>query len=135
MTAEFRVEALEEAISRYGAPEIFNTDQGSQFTAASFINFPRSIQIRVSMDKRGAWRDNVFVQIRFFGRAIWSRTIGLPLRFGSARDQVAGYRYGVRDNRTAEAHPGLSLSIDEVIDALVWMRRHSTIAGSRYSAD
>jgi len=62
MTADFCVEALEEAISRYGAPEIFNTDQGSQFTAASFIDVLQRNQIRISMDGRGAWRDNVFVE-------------------------------------------------------------------------
>ena len=61
-TRDFCVEALEEAIARYGAPEIFNTDQGSQFTAASFINVLQSNKIRISMDGRGAWRDNVFVE-------------------------------------------------------------------------
>ncbi len=55
-------QALEEAIARYGPPEIFNTDQGSQFTAASFIGVPQKNRIRISMDGRGAWRDNVFVE-------------------------------------------------------------------------
>jgi len=54
MTADFCVEALEEAISRYGAPEIFNTDQGSQFTAASFIDVLQRNKVRISMDGRGA---------------------------------------------------------------------------------
>ena len=62
MTADFCVEALEEAISRYGAPEIFNTDQGSQFTASSFIQVLQKHHIQISMDGRGAWRDNVFVE-------------------------------------------------------------------------
>jgi putative transposase len=62
MTADFCVEALEEAIARYGAPEIFNTDQGSQFTASSFISVLQKNKIRISMDGRGAWRDNVFVE-------------------------------------------------------------------------
>ena len=62
MTADFCVEALEEAIGRYGAPEIFNTDQGSQFTAASFIAVLQKHQIRISMDGRGAWRDKFFVE-------------------------------------------------------------------------
>jgi putative transposase len=62
MTVDLCVEALEEAIARYGAPEIFNTDQGSQFTAASFINVLQCNKIRISMDGRGAWRDNVFVE-------------------------------------------------------------------------
>jgi putative transposase len=62
MTADFCVEALEEAISRYGTPEIFNTDQGSQFTASSFIDVLQRNKICISMDGRGAWRDNVFVE-------------------------------------------------------------------------
>jgi len=62
MTADFCVEALEEAIAHYGAPEIFNSDQGSQFTASSFIQVLQKHHIRISMDGRGAWRDNVFVE-------------------------------------------------------------------------
>jgi putative transposase len=62
LTADFCVDALEEAIARYGRPEIFNTDQGSQFTAADFIGVLKQNGIRISMDGRGAWRDNVFVE-------------------------------------------------------------------------
>jgi putative transposase len=62
LTADFCVEALEEAIARNGAPEIFNTDQGSQFTAANFIAVLDRNNIRTSMDGRGAWRDNIFVE-------------------------------------------------------------------------
>jgi putative transposase len=62
LTADFCVEALEEAIARYGRPEIFNTDQGSQFTAADFIGVLKQNGIRISMDGRGALRDNVFVE-------------------------------------------------------------------------
>ena len=62
LAADFCVEALEEAIARYGAPEIFNSDQGSQFTAATFVELLHRHRIRISMDGRGAWRDNVFVE-------------------------------------------------------------------------
>jgi putative transposase len=62
LTADFCVEALEEAIARYGTPEIFNSDQGSQFTATEFIGVLNQQRIRISMDGRGAWRDNVFVE-------------------------------------------------------------------------
>jgi len=62
MTADFCVEALEEAIAKYGSPEIFNTDQGSQFTASSFIQVLQKHRIQISMDGRGAWKDNVFVE-------------------------------------------------------------------------
>jgi putative transposase len=62
LTADFCVEALEEAIARYGAPEIMNSDQGSQFTAANFVQALQHHRVRISMDGRGAWRDNVFVE-------------------------------------------------------------------------
>ena len=62
LAAEAAVEALKEAIARYGAPEIMNTDQGSQFTATDFIHVLREHDIRVSMDGKGCWRDNVFVE-------------------------------------------------------------------------
>jgi putative transposase len=61
MEAAFCVEALEEAIARHGMPDIFNTDQGSQFTGAAFIGAVTSNAIAISMDGKGAWRDNVFV--------------------------------------------------------------------------
>lgn len=62
MTADFCVEAVEEAIARYGAPELFNTDQGSQFTGADFIGLLTQHGIQISMDGKGCWRDNVFVE-------------------------------------------------------------------------
>ena len=62
LAADACVEALEEAIHRYGAPEIMNTDQGSQFTSAEFIGVLAARQIRISMDGKGCWRDNVMVE-------------------------------------------------------------------------
>ena len=62
LSTDFCVEALEEAITRYGAPEIFNTDQGSQFTCAEFTDVLKAHAIRISMDGKGCWRDNVFVE-------------------------------------------------------------------------
>lgn len=62
MTADFCVEALEEAIVRHGSPEIMNTDQGSQFTSADFIATLEANRIAISMDGKGCWRDNVFVE-------------------------------------------------------------------------
>jgi len=53
---------LEEAISRYGTPQIFNTDQGSQFTADAFTRILKTHNIRISMDGRGRWMDNVFIE-------------------------------------------------------------------------
>ena len=62
LAADFCIEALHEAIAKYGVPEIFNTDQGSQFTDADFIAVLREHGIAISMDGKGCWRDNVFVE-------------------------------------------------------------------------
>src|SRR5712671_2939286 len=62
MEAAFCVETLEDALARHGKPEIFNTDQGSQFTGAAFTSALASNGIAISMDGKGAWRDNVFVE-------------------------------------------------------------------------
>ena len=62
MNTEFCVEAVEEALARYGPPEIFNTDQGSQFTSEAFTGLLKDSGISISMDGRGSWRDNVFVE-------------------------------------------------------------------------
>lgn len=62
LTADPCVEALEEAIVKYGPPEIMNTDQGSQFTSSAFIHVLEQNGIQISMDGKGCWRDNVFVE-------------------------------------------------------------------------
>ena len=62
MEAAFCVETLEDALARHGKPDIFNTDQGSQFTGAAFTGALASNGIAISMDGKGAWRDNVFVE-------------------------------------------------------------------------
>jgi len=62
MEAEFCIEAVEEALARHGCPEIFNTDQGSQFTSAGFTGLLLKHGISISMDGKAAWRDNVFVE-------------------------------------------------------------------------
>ena len=62
LTAEPCVEALEEAILKYGPPEIMNTDQGSQFTSSAFISVLEQNGVAISMDGKGCWRDNVFVE-------------------------------------------------------------------------
>ena len=62
LEAAFCVETLEEALAKHGKPEIFNTDQGSQFTGAAFTGLLIKNGIAISMDGKGAWRDNVFVE-------------------------------------------------------------------------
>jgi len=61
MDADFCIEAVEEAIARHGAPEILNTDQGSQFTSQAFTGLLKQHGIAISMDGKGCWRDNVFI--------------------------------------------------------------------------
>ena len=62
MDTAFCIEAVEDAMARFGKPEIFNTDQGSQFTSREFTGLLIAADIRISMDGKGAWRDNVFVE-------------------------------------------------------------------------
>ena len=62
LEVDFCVEAVEEALARHGKPDIFNTDQGSQFTSIAFTQVLKDAEISISMDGKGAWRDNVFVE-------------------------------------------------------------------------
>lgn len=62
LTTDFCIEAVEEAIRKHGTPEIFNTDQGCQFTSSEFVGLLQSHGIQISMDGKGCWRDNVFVE-------------------------------------------------------------------------
>jgi len=62
MEADFCVEALQEAMVRYGKPEIFNTDQGSQFTSSEFTQVLKDAEVKISMDGRGRWIDNRFIE-------------------------------------------------------------------------
>lgn len=62
LETDFCIEAVEEALARHGKPDIFNTDQGSQFTSIAFTQVLKDAEIAISMDGRGAWRDNVFVE-------------------------------------------------------------------------
>jgi putative transposase len=82
LTTDFCIEALQEAITRYGTPEIFNTDQGSQFTSVEFTGLLKEHDIRISMDGKGCWRDNVFVE------RLW-RTIKYDEVYLKAYDSVS----------------------------------------------
>jgi putative transposase len=62
LTTDFCIEAVQEAINKYGKPEIFNTDQGCQFTSLEFTGLLKDNGIQISMDGKGCWRDNVFVE-------------------------------------------------------------------------
>jgi putative transposase len=62
LSTDFCVDALEEALAKYGSPEIFNTDQGCQFTSIEFTAVLKAHGVKISMDGKGRWRDNVFVE-------------------------------------------------------------------------
>jgi len=62
LSVDFCLEAVEDALARHGKPEIFNTDQGCQFTSGDFVGLLLGQRIEISMDGKGAWRDNVFVE-------------------------------------------------------------------------
>ena len=85
LEAEFCVEALNEAVRRFGPPEIMNTDQGSQFTSIDFITALKGAEVQISMDGKGAWRDNVFVE------RLW-RTIKYEEVYLRAYDGVSAAR-------------------------------------------
>jgi putative transposase len=91
MTTDFCVEALEEAIATYGPPEIFNTDQGSQFTSADFTQVLTDRGIKISMDGKGRWVDNVFVERLW--RSVKYEHVYLHAyeSVTEAREQLAGY--------------------------------------------
>ncbi|KIX12442.1 transposase [Dethiosulfatarculus sandiegensis] len=62
LETDFCLAAVEDAIRDYGTPDIFNTDQGSQFTSLAFTGLLKEHDIKISMDGKGAWRDNVFIE-------------------------------------------------------------------------
>jgi putative transposase len=88
MEAGFCIEALEEALTRHGRPEIFNTDQGSQFTSADFTGVLIRNEVAISMDGKGAWRDNVFVE------RLW-KTVKYEEVYLHAYDSVADARASI----------------------------------------
>jgi len=91
MDTSFCLDALEEATDLYGAPEIFNTDQGSQFTSEEFISALESRVIRISMDGKGRWKDNIFVERLW--KSVKYEEVYLKAydSLGDARNQLEAY--------------------------------------------
>jgi putative transposase len=90
LAVDFCVEALQEALERYGRPDIFNTDQGVQFTSADFVGALQSRGVRVSMDGRGRFLDNIFIE------RLW-RSLKYEEIFLKAYGSVAAARGGIGD--------------------------------------
>jgi len=88
MEAAFCIETLQEALATHGRPEIFNTDQGSQFTGAAFTGVLIANDIKIIMDGKGAWRDNVFVE------RLW-RSVKYEEVYLHAYDSVSAARVGI----------------------------------------
>jgi putative transposase len=90
LDTQFCVEALEQALRRYGTPEIFNTDQGAQFTSVDFTNVLKDAGVRISMDGKGRWIDNVFIE------RLW-RTLKYEEIYLKAYETVAEAIRGIGD--------------------------------------
>jgi putative transposase len=89
LTTDFCIEAVEEALQRHGKPEIFNTDQGCQFTSNEFVGLIQGHSIQVSMDGKGRWVDNVFVE------RLW-KSVKYEEVYLHAYDSVAQARQGLQ---------------------------------------
>mgnify|MGYP002633563025 CR=1 FL=1 len=89
MTTDFCTEALEEAITTYGRPEIFNTDQGSQFTSEEFTGILKANNIAISMDGKGRWMDNVFIE------RLW-RSVKYEHVYLHSYDSIADLKAGLK---------------------------------------
>ena len=107
MDVSFCVEALEEAIAKYGRPEIFNTDQGSQFTSEAFTGVLKREGIRISMDGKRSWMDNVFIE------RLW-RSLKYEEVYLKAYDSVRSAKEGIGGwidfYNTRRRHQGLDRS-------------------------
>jgi len=106
LTADFCVEALEEAITRHGLPRIVNTDQGIQFTCTEFISVLKHHQIAISMDGKGCWRDNVFIE-RFWKTLKYQEVyLRACETVSEARSSIARYIEFYNGRRPHRAHKG-----------------------------
>lgn len=106
MEADFCVEALREAAARWGAPEIVNTDQGSQFSGAEFVAEAARIGARQSMDGKGCWRDNEFVERLW--RSVKYEEVYLKTydSVSAARQGLAAYLDFYNSRRPHQSHDG-----------------------------
>jgi putative transposase len=105
LDARFCLDAVEEAIARYGCPEIFNTDQGAQFTSADFTGLLQQHGIRISMDGQGCWRDNIFVERLW--RSIKYEEVYLHA-YASVSDAKAGIGRYLTQYNAARPHSSLA---------------------------
>jgi len=103
MEADFCVEALEEALARYGCPEIFNTDQGSQFTGFDFTGVLKRESIKISMDGKGRFMDNIFIERLWRSLKYEEVFTKAYATVGEARAGIGGYLVLYNDERPHQA--------------------------------
>lgn len=106
METAFCVDALEEVMDRHGKPEIFNSDQGSQFTSIAFTQTLKAAGVRISMDGKGRWLDNVFVERLW--RSLKYERVYLHAWSGGreARDGIGSWMPFYNQQRPHAAHGG-----------------------------
>ena len=103
MDVEFCIEALEEALAQHGRPGIFNTDQGSQFTSPRFTGVLLAAGVRVSMDGRGRWVDNVFIERLWRSLKYEDISIKAYASVSEARRGIGGWLNFYNDERLHQA--------------------------------
>lgn len=123
MDADFCVAALEEAIEGYGTPEVFNTDQGSQFTSDAFTTVLKDTGIRISMDGKGRWMVNVMIERLW--RSLKYECIYLHA-FGTGSEARQGIGRWVNLYNERRPHPQLD---DKTPDEAYWQRPRPGYSG------
>ena len=108
LEADFCIEAIREALARHGTPDIFNTDQGSQFSSTEFIKVLAYREIKISMDGKGAWRDNVFVErlwrtIKY--EEVYLRAYGSVPEARASLGRYIGFYNGRRPHSSLDGRP------------------------------
>ena len=106
MHTDFCLEALEEAFMKYGLPDIFNTDQGSQFTDEDFVGALKKRAIAISMDGKGCWRDNVFIERLWKSVKYEEVYLHAYETVNDARAGIARYMAFYNTDRPHRAHGG-----------------------------
>jgi putative transposase len=126
MEAGFCIEALQEALAKHGKPEIFNSDQGSQFTSAEFTSVLLKSGIAISMDGKGSWRDNVFIE-RLWRSVKWEEVVccGNLLRSGAGQLYRRWRRVLRRRSAGAVFKPPQAARVKSSRGERCWKRRGS----------
>ena len=124
MDVDFCISALEEALDRYGSPQIFNTDQGSQFTSDSFTQILKDANIRISMDGKGRWMDNVMIERLW--RSLKYECIYLQA-FETGSELRRGLKHWINFYNTKRPHSSLD---DKTPDEAYWQKPRPGYAGS-----